>query len=56
MMVYGHPLAWWVVLAVVLGIVALVVFGLGYVCGADRALAPRTRRHPLDEWEEETRG
>lgn len=48
-----HSLFWWGLMSGVLGLGLLVLFGLGYVIGAKRSLA---RRHPVDEWEEETRG
>lgn len=33
---FEHPWAWWLILAQVVGLAAVLCFGVGYVLGADR--------------------
>ena len=32
MMIFDHPLLWWIVLSFVVGLVAFVVWSVGYLC------------------------
>lgn len=45
---YGHALSWWAVIGLVGSIGLFVLFGLGYIVGADRSLKARPRHHRAD--------
>lgn len=53
----AQPWSWLLLVCGAIGLLCLVALMIGAVIAADRGLAARLPdRHPLDAWEEETRG